>query len=105
MKKEENITRYSAEELAQMRAEGKSKTDWARLDALADDAIDCSDIPPLGADFWKNAKLVTPGKERISLHVDQDILQYFKGQGKGYQTRMNAVLRHYVEYAMHERDA
>ncbi len=49
--------------------------------------------------FWQSARLMvpTPGKEAISLRVDQDILAWFRTGGKGYQSRMNAVLRAYVE--------
>ena len=53
----------------------------------------------LGEDFWRNARIVMPkpAKEAISLRVDQDILAWFRNQGRGYQSRMNAVLRAYVE--------
>ena len=53
----------------------------------------------LDEDFWRNARIVMPrpAKEAISLRVDQDILAWFRAQGKGYQSRMNAVLRAYVE--------
>ena len=55
--------------------------------------------------FWQSARLVmpTPRKEAISLRVDQDILDWFRAEGKGYQSRMNAVLRAYVE-SRRERD-
>jgi len=81
----------------------KGKTDWKRIDAMSDNDIDYSDIPPLDEDFWKHAKLVSPpGKERISLHLDHYILDYFRKQGKGYQTRINAVLKYYVDNIMRE---
>lgn len=53
----------------------------------------------LDEDFWRNARLVMPkpAKEAISLRVDQDVLAWFRAQGRGYQSRMNAVLRAYVE--------
>lgn len=75
-----------------------SKTDWDRIDRMNDDEIDYSDIPELGEDFWKNAKLVIPDqKAKISIRLDKDILEWFKAEGKGYQTKINAVLRSYVE--------
>lgn len=50
------------------------------------------------ADFWKKAIIVEPqGKKSVHLRLDADVFDYFKGQGKGHLTRMNAVLRSYVE--------
>jgi uncharacterized protein (DUF4415 family) len=75
-----------------------SLTDWERVDALTDDEIDTSDIPPLDDDFFANAELVMPEpKQVITIRVDKDVLDWFKSQGKGYQSRMNAVLRMYME--------
>ncbi len=71
----------------------------ARLSALAkmpDSAIDYSDIPPLTDDFWKNAvrnPFYKPTKQVTTVRVDADVLLWLKGQGKGYQTRLNAILR------------
>ena len=55
--------------------------------------------PSLPKDFWKNAKVVYPesSKEQVTVRFDTDILEWFKEQGRGYQTRMNAVLRSYYE--------
>ncbi len=55
--------------------------------------------PPLPNDFWKHAKVVYPEgpKETTTIRFDADILAWFKAQGRGYQTRMNAVLRSYYE--------
>ncbi len=68
-----------------------------RLDELAavqDDQIDYSDIAELNDDFWKHAELRShSNKERLTVRFDADMVQWFKQQGKGYQTRMNAVLR------------
>ena len=76
----------------------KSQTDWARLDALRDEDIDCSDIPELDDTFWKNAVLVQPeNKERLTVRFDADMVEWFKRQGRGYQTRMNTVLRSFYE--------
>lgn len=75
-----------------------SRTDWTRVDALQDEDIDTSDIPPLDADFFAEAELRLPSaKPSITIRLDPDVLDWFKGQGKGYQTRINAVLRRYVE--------
>ena len=78
----------------------KSKTNWARLDRLTDAEIDASikNDPDWSDDFdWSDAVLVIPPKKKaISIRVDEDVLDYFKHEGAGYQRRMNAVLRSYV---------
>jgi len=69
-----------------------------RLKAVLDADINTDDIPELDDLFWRNAKLVHPvPKKQTTIRFDQDILEWFQAQGKGYQSRMNAVLRAYVE--------
>lgn len=64
---------------------------------LDDDAIDTSDIPELDEHIWQNAVIVEPeGTEQITLRVKKSVLQVFRSTGKGYQTRMNAVLESYA---------
>ena len=76
----------------------KSGTDWDRLRRIKDKDIDVSDIPPLDDAFFKNATLRMPdNKKAVSLRLDADVLDWFKNQGKGYQTKINAVLRLYVQ--------
>lgn len=80
----------------------KSQTDWKYLASQKDDEIDFSDIPRLGSDFWKNAKLRMPEKkDSVTIRLDHDILSWFKKKGSGYQTRINAVLRTYLEAHSH----
>lgn len=69
------------------------------LAALPDEAVDTSDIPPLGPAFWRNARVVMPGegKRQVTLRLDAEVLDRFKAGGRGWQTRINAVLRAYVE--------
>lgn len=75
-----------------------SRTDWKRVDAMSDEEIDTSDIPPLDETFFADAELRMPqAKPSITIRLDPDILDWFKSQGKGYQTRINTVLRRYVE--------
>ena len=75
-----------------------SKTDWERVDAITDDEIDTSDIPPLDETFFANAKIRMPkSKESITIRLDHDVLTWFRSLGKGYQTHINAVLRTYME--------
>ena len=80
----------------------KSGTDWDFLAADLDDGIDFSDIPKLGAEFWKRAAVRMPEKkDSVTLRVDHDVLQWFRGFEGGYQTRMNAILRAYMRAAKH----
>ena len=80
----------------------RSRTDWQYLDRLTDDVITAAvasdrDAAPLDVD-WSQAVLVVPPKKKaISIRVDPDVLDYFKKEGAGYQRRINAVLRSYVE--------
>lgn len=67
------------------------------LRELPDATIDYSDIPALGDDFFATAELLMPaGKTEVSLRVDNDVLAFFRTGGKGYQSRINAVLRAYM---------
>jgi uncharacterized protein (DUF4415 family) len=65
---------------------------------MRDADIDFSDIPKLGKSFWKTARLTMPEpKERLTIRVDHDVVQWLKQNGRGYQTRINAILRSYME--------
>lgn len=75
----------------------KSKTDWARVKAMKDSEIDFSDSPHLDKDFFKKAVLWPGTKKQITLRLDPDVIEFFKKQGRGYQSTINAVLRKYVE--------
>ncbi len=73
-----------------------SRTDWKKL-ASGRSKVDTSDIPELGDDFFRQAKVRLPEpKQLISLRIDRDVLNWLKRQGKGYQSRINAILRAYV---------
>ena len=75
-----------------------SLTDWERIDALTDEDIDTTDIPPLDDNFFANAELRMPKpKKAITIRLDADVLEWFKSQGNGYQTRINAILRMYKD--------
>jgi uncharacterized protein (DUF4415 family) len=80
----------------------RGKTDWARVDALTDEEIAeavRNDPDAVALDFdWSDAILVIPPKKKpISIRVDEDVLDFFKTEGAGYQRRMNAVLRSYMQ--------
>jgi uncharacterized protein (DUF4415 family) len=76
----------------------KGKTDFRRLRQMRDADIDDSDIPKLDRSFWKHAKLTMPEpKDRLTIRVDHDVVEWLKRAGSGYQTRINAILRSYMK--------
>ena len=78
----------------------------ARLDAVAampDDQIDYSDAPHLPNAVWMNAADIPSKKQQITLRIDSDVLDFFKHTGERYQTRINAVLRAYVQAHTHAK--
>lgn len=100
---EENITRVTLDEIRARRAQGeKLRSDWARVDAMTDAEIErAMRDDPDWQNFididWSKAVMVIPQKKKaISIRLDEDIVDFFQATGKGYQTRINAVLRHFV---------
>ncbi len=76
----------------------RSKTNWNKVKVQSDSDIDTSEIPALDPDFFKSAILRMPSKKAsITVRLDTDVLEWFRNQGKGYQTRINAILRTYME--------
>jgi uncharacterized protein (DUF4415 family) len=81
-----DMRRYSAKDLEELHRRGETET---RADAPAQ-AVD--------ADFWASAKLIMPpAKSSVHLRVDTDVLEWFRAEGRGHLTRMNAVLRMFME--------
>lgn len=104
-----NIRRYSADELRAMIARGESKTDWQAVRNMTEEELEASiasdpDWKDVPVDWYKDAIPVMPGpKKLLSLRLDPDVVEWFRGQGAGYQTRMNAVLRAYVKARQREK--
>ena len=74
------------------------KSDLARIDRVRDADIDYSDIPPLDRKFLKKATTPwPPAKRQLTIRLDADVLDWLKGQGRGYQTRINRILRIVME--------
>ena len=74
----------------------KQKAELKALSEMPDSEIDFSDIPPLDDTFWKNAvrnPFYRPTKSSTTVRLDSDVLAWLKSQGKGYQTRINTILR------------
>jgi uncharacterized protein (DUF4415 family) len=80
----------------------KSRTDWKRVDELKDHKIDISDIPEVTPEMFARA-IVRRGlkpvarKSQLTIRVDSNVLEWYKRQGPGYQTRINSLLRAYME--------
>jgi uncharacterized protein (DUF4415 family) len=102
MRKEPDIRSYEADEVRAMRRQGEDRTDWAKVDAMTEAEIvraiaedeDERDLEP----DWTRAELVLPRPKRsVHLRLDPDVVEFFKAEGKGHITRMQAVLRAYVD--------
>lgn len=79
-----------------------SQTDWQRLDAMTDQDIDLSDCPEITPELFAKAVVrrglpAAKNKAQVTLRIDSDVLEWFKSQGRGYQTQINALLRAYME--------
>lgn len=99
-KKSGHIVSYTAAELRAMEQRGKSKTDWK---AAAKKPLPSGDDPDDAMEDidWATAELPMPRrKAHTTMRLDADVLDWFRAQGKGYQTRINAILRRYFEQHM-----
>ncbi len=88
------LDNHSAETLAPLT--DAQREHLAALAALPDESIDTSDIPELSDEAWAagvRARFYRPVKQQITARVDADVLDWLKSQGKGYQGRLNAILR------------
>ncbi len=80
----------------------QSQTDWKRVDAMSDKEIDLSDSPEITPEMFARG-IVRRGlkprgrKVQLTLRVDNDVLEWFKARGRGYQTQINALLRAYMD--------
>jgi len=106
MVKKERTARYSTEELQAMRRRGESKSDWARAAAMLEGEIEAAvaaDPEEAGMTVdWSQASVDMPQpKAVLNMRVDRDVLEFFRRDGRGYQTKINAVLRSYVDQMVH----
>ena len=87
MNRKSTSVKYSLREVEAIRDLGEDPT-----------RPDAPEAESLGADFWKSARVVMPsGKTSVHLRLDRDVVEWFRARGKGHLTRMNAVLRAYVD--------
>jgi uncharacterized protein (DUF4415 family) len=92
------IVRYNTENLPKV-----SKEEWDRVDLIKDEEIDYSDIPEIkdfsGFRLFADRKMYKPVKVAVTCKLDADVVAWLKQGGKGYQTRLNAILRHVMIHA------
>jgi uncharacterized protein (DUF4415 family) len=87
MKGNYTTVRHSLTEIETLRENGKDRT-----------SADAPEAESLGTEFWRSARVVMPkGKTSVHLRLDSDVVEWFRARGKGHLTRMNAVLRAYVQ--------
>jgi uncharacterized protein (DUF4415 family) len=110
VKRKGNIVSYSDDELAAMQARGEDKTDWTAVKAKTDGEIaadiaadpEWHDVP---ADWVSSARAATglmrrpkENKRQVTMRFDADVLEFFRRSGRGWQGRMNTVLRSFMEH-------
>jgi uncharacterized protein (DUF4415 family) len=88
------ITRLSAAEARDL----TGQTDWNRLRQDEAAGVEpAEDVEDEAFDWLRAVTLQRPGKQAITIRLDEDVLAYFRGSGKGYQTRINRILRAYMD--------
>jgi uncharacterized protein (DUF4415 family) len=80
----------------------KTETDWERIAAMKDEDIDLSEIPEVTPEMFARGVLrrnfePMPRKKQLTLRIDSDVVEWYKKQGRGYQTKINALLRAYMK--------
>jgi len=109
MARKERIVKYTDKELRAMQECGESKSNWAKASAMTDAEIEVAiagdaDEASMVVDWSKASVELPQPKAILNMRVDYDVLEFFRNQVKGYQTKINAVLRSYVDQRMqHER--
>jgi len=108
MAKKGRIARVTDDELRAKQARGEDKSDWKRAAAMTEAEIEAAiaddpDEAEMAVD-WSQASVELPQpKATLNMRIDGDVLEFFRRQGKGYQTKINAVLRSYVEQMRHDQ--
>jgi len=102
MKRKGDTVRYTVAEIDEMLAHGESRTDWAAVKAMTEEELEASiaadrDDVHEPIDWSLAVKGMPPGKRDIHVQMDEDVLEWFRQTGRGYQTRINSVLRAFME--------
>jgi uncharacterized protein (DUF4415 family) len=98
VRKSKDISRYTARQIEAMRRKGLDRTDLAKVDAMTNPEVEARALKDGAESFdWSTAEVGFPGpKQQLTMRLDKDVIDWFRSQGRGYQTRMNAVLRSFV---------
>jgi len=102
MRKKDDTVNYTLEEINAMRHRGEDLSDWKRVKAMTEEELEASiaadpDDIHEELDWSKAFKGLPPFKKDIHIRIDSDVLDWFKQSGRGYQTRMNNVLRAFFD--------
>ncbi len=102
MRKKSDTVRYTAKQIKARIARGADRTNWDKIDAVTGAQLEASiraDVDDVrGEPDWTQAIVGIPApKDHINIRIDHDVLQWFRSNGKGYQTLMNNVLRAFVQ--------
>jgi uncharacterized protein (DUF4415 family) len=102
MRKSNDTVRYTAKQIKAKIARGEDRTNWEKVDAVTGARLEASilaDVDDVHSEpEWTQAIMGIPArKDHINIRVDHDVLQWFRSNGKGYQTLMNNVLRAFVQ--------
>jgi uncharacterized protein (DUF4415 family) len=115
VRKKGNMFGYNDDELAAMQARGEDRTDWGAVrgkteDRLAADIASDPEWQDVPADWVSRAEAATglmrrptENKRQVTMRFDADVLEFFRRSGRGWQGRMNAVLRSFMERQSHRR--
>lgn len=106
MAKKKHIEQFTVEELDAMAKRGESKSNWTKAEAMNPEEIEAaaasdSDEAEFFVDWSKASVKMPQAKANLNMRIDRDILEYFRKSGRGYQTKINAILRSYVEQKAH----
>jgi uncharacterized protein (DUF4415 family) len=102
MRKKSDTVRYTAKQIKTKIARGDDRTNWAKVNAVTGARLEAS-IRADGDDVqgepdWSQTIMgIPPPKDHINIRIDHDVLQWFRSNGRGYQTLMNNVLRAFVQ--------
>ena len=102
MRRKNDTVRYTAKQIKARIARGEDRTNWDKVDAVTRTKLEASisaDVDDVkGEPDWTPAIAGIPApKDHINIRIDHDVLQWFRSNGKGYQTLMNSVLRAFVQ--------
>ena len=102
MRKKSGTVRYTAKQIKAKIARGEDRTNWAKVNAATSARLEASiraDVDDVhGEPDWTQSVMGVPApKDHINIRVDHDVLEWFKKNGRGYQTLMNNVLRAFVQ--------